>query len=67
MSINAALLLLHNHSTQASYDGLGDRILVSMKIVDVNTGQVTKNVIEQFENQVRELNRITDVMIGVLS
>lgn len=55
-----------DYALSASYDGLGDRILVSMKIVDVNTGQVTQNVIEQFENQVRELNRITDVMIEKL-
>ncbi len=50
----------------ASYDGLGDRILVSMKIVHVPTGQITKNVIEQFENQPREMNRITGVMIEKL-
>ncbi len=47
----------------ASYDGLGDRILISMKIVDVNTGEIVQNEIEQFENQPRELNRMTDIMI----
>ena len=47
----------------ASYEGLGDRILISMKLVDVQTGEIVKNEIEQFENQPRELNRMTDIMI----
>ncbi len=47
----------------ASYEGLGDRILISMKIVDVKSGEIVQNEIEQFENQPRELNRMTDVMI----
>lgn len=47
----------------ASYQGLGDRILISMKIVDVQSGEIVQNEIEQFENQPRELNRMTDIMI----
>lgn len=47
----------------ASYEGLGDRILISMKIVDVNSGVIVQNEMEQFENQPREINRMTDVMI----
>lgn len=47
----------------ASYDGLGDRILIAMKIVNVQTGEIVQNEIEQFENQPRELNRMTDIMI----
>lgn len=47
----------------ASYDGLGDRILISMKIVDIKSGEIVQNEIEQFENQPRELNRMTDIMI----
>jgi len=47
----------------ASYQGLGDRILISMKIVNVNTGAIVQNEIESFENQPRELNRMTDIMI----
>lgn len=47
----------------ASYEGLGDRILISMKIVNVKTGEIEQNEIEQFENQPRELNRMTDIMI----
>lgn len=46
-----------------SYDGLGDRILISMKIVDVKNGTIFKNEIGQFENQSFELNRMTDIMI----
>lgn len=52
-----------DYAMSVSYDGLGDRILVSMKIVNVNTGEIVKNEIEQFENQPRELNRMTDIMI----
>lgn len=47
----------------ASYEGLGDRILISMKIVNVKSGEIERNEIEQFENQPRELNRMTDIMI----
>ncbi len=50
-------------SMSASYEGLGDRILISMKIVNVKTGEIERNEIEQFENQPRELNRMTDIMI----
>ena len=52
-----------DYAMSASYDGLGDRILISMKIVDVNSGEIVQNEIEQFENQPRELNRMTDIMI----
>lgn len=51
----------------ASYDGLGDRILISMKIVNVNSGEIVQNEIEQFENQPRELNRMTDIMLDKLT
>lgn len=47
----------------AAYDGLGDRILISIKIVDIKTGTIVKNEIGQFENQVDEINRMTDIMI----
>lgn len=52
-----------DYAMSASYDGLGDRILISMKIVDIKTGEIVQNEIEQFENQPRELNRMTDIMI----
>lgn len=47
----------------ASYEGLGDRILISMKIVNVQSGEIVQNEMEQFENQPRELNRMTDIML----
>lgn len=47
----------------ASYDGLGDRILISMKMVEIATGAIVRNEIEEFENQPRELNRMTDIII----
>ena len=52
-----------DYAMSASYEGLGDRILISMKIVDVRTGEIVQNEMEQFENQPREINRMTDVMI----
>jgi hypothetical protein len=55
-----------DYAMSASYEGLGDRILISMKIVDVNTGEIVQNEIEQFENQQREINRMTDIMINRL-
>jgi hypothetical protein len=47
----------------ASYEGLGDRILIAMKIVNVQTGEIVQNEMEQFENQPREINRMTDIML----
>ena len=55
--------LTADFAMSASYEGLGDRILISMKIVNVKTGEIDRNEIEQFENQPRELNRMTDIMI----
>lgn len=55
--------LSSDFAMSASYEGLGDRILISMKIVNVKTGEIDRNEIEQFENQPRELNRMTDIMI----
>ncbi len=52
-----------DYAISASYDGLGDRILISMKIIDVKNGIIFKNEIGQFENQITELNRMTDIMI----
>lgn len=52
-----------DYAMSASYEGLGDRILIAMKIVDVHTGEIVQNEIEQFENQPREINRMTDVML----
>jgi hypothetical protein len=52
-----------DYAMSASYEGLGDRILISMKIINVATGEIVKNEIEQFENQPRELNRMTDIML----
>jgi hypothetical protein len=64
--IKIGKLLNSDFALSASYAGLGDRILVTMKIIDVKTGQISKNVIEQFENQAFEMNRITDVVIEKL-
>lgn len=52
-----------DYAMSAAYEGLGDRILISMKIVDVNSGELVQNEMEQFENQPREINRMTDVML----
>lgn len=46
-----------------SYDGLGDRIIVSVKMVDVASGRITYNENIQFEFQPSQLNRMTDIAI----
>jgi len=61
--IKAGKDLSADYAMCASYEGLGDRILISMKVVDVKSGLIVQNEIEQFENQPRELNRMTDIMI----
>jgi len=61
--IEVGKLLNADYAMSISYDGLGDRILISLKIVDIKTQNIVKNEIGQFENQVNEINRMTDIMI----
>jgi hypothetical protein len=46
-----------------SYDLLGQKIAISLKIIDVESGQVYKNGIREFDNQQAELQRMTEVML----
>lgn len=61
--IEVGKLLNADYAMSISYDGLGDRILISLKIVDIKTQNIVKNEIGQFENQISEINRMTDIMI----
>lgn len=61
--IEVGKLLNSDFAMSISYDGLGDRILISLKIVDVKSQNIVKNEIGQFENQINEINRMTDIMI----
>lgn len=61
--VSAGRELGADYALSASYEGLGDRILIAMKLVDVKTGEIVQNEIEQFESQPKELNRMTDIMI----
>ncbi len=51
----------------ASYEKTDDRIIVTMKLVDVKNAKVLKTEIRQFENQEVELTKITDMMLQYLN
>jgi hypothetical protein len=61
--MNIGAQMNSDYALSASYDVLGDRILISMKMIDVKNKSIFKNEIGEFENQVNELNRMTDIMI----
>lgn len=45
-----------------SFDGLGNKIAISIKWVDVNNGKLHKSVVREFDNQEHEVQR----MVGLL-
>lgn len=46
-----------------SYDLLGQKIAISLKIIDVESGQVYKSAIREFDNQQGEIQRMSEVML----
>ena len=46
-----------------SYDLLGDKIVISLKMIDVKSGSVVKSAVHEFDNQVMELQRMTEIIL----
>lgn len=46
-----------------SYDGLGNKIAISLKMVDVKNEQVIKSIVGEYDNQESELQRMTEILI----
>jgi hypothetical protein len=52
-----------NYIVGGSYDLLGQKIAISLKIIDVQSGQVYKSGIREFDNQQAELQRMSEIML----
>lgn len=46
-----------------SVDGLSNRIAVSLKLVDVKTGTLSKSMVREFDDQTDELQRMIEVLL----
>ena len=46
-----------------SYDFLGNKIVISLKMIDVNNNRVYKSGLKEFTNQEKELQRMTEVLL----
>ena len=55
-----------NYTTSGSYDKLGNKLVISLKMVDVETGEVTKTVMLEFDDQELELQRMTQCAVRVM-
>lgn len=53
-----------NYVASGSYDLLGNKIVITIKIIDVNTGNVFKTGVKEFDNQEAELQRMTQILIS---
>jgi hypothetical protein len=45
-------------------DGLGNKIIVNLKLIDVKAGQVSRNKSMEFDNQEIELQRMIGIVLG---
>lgn len=52
-----------NYIISGSYDVLGNKIVISMKIIDVANGTIFKSSVREFDNQEVELQRMTEIVI----
>lgn len=46
-----------------SYDLLGEKIVISLKIIDVKKKQVVNSKVKEFDNQISELQRMTEIIL----
>lgn len=46
-----------------NFDRLGDKIIISIKIINVNDGQVISSKTREFDNQEKEMQRMVEILI----
>ncbi|MBL1278862.1 MAG: hypothetical protein COA33_001215 [Fluviicola sp.] len=46
-----------------SYDLLGEKIVISLKLIDVKNKRVVKSKVKEFDNQINELQRMTEITL----
>ena len=52
-----------DYMASGSYDLIGRKIVISIKIIDVKNNTIYKSGIREFDNQVNELQRMTEILI----
>jgi hypothetical protein len=46
-----------------SFNGLGNRIAISLKWIDVNSGSIHKSIVKEFDNQETEIQRMIKLLL----
>lgn len=52
-----------DYIVSGSYDALGNKIVISLKIIDVANDAIYKSAVREFDNQEVELQRMTEIII----
>lgn len=52
-----------DYIVSGSFDGLGNKIVISLKIIDVKNKTIHKSATREFDNQEAELQRMTEVLV----
>ncbi|NRA11248.1 MAG: hypothetical protein HRT57_04755, partial [Crocinitomicaceae bacterium] len=52
-----------NYVISGSYDALGNKIVISLKIIDVANNSIFKSTVREFDNQEVELQRMTEIVL----
>lgn len=52
-----------DYTISGSYDALGNKIVISLKLIDVKNGTLYKNIVKEFDNQEAELQRMTEIAV----
>jgi len=46
-----------------SFNGLGNKIAISLKSIDIKTGRLHKSVVREFDNQAHEVQRMVEILL----
>jgi hypothetical protein len=52
-----------DYTISGSFDALGNKIVISLKLVDVKSGTLYKTIVKEYDNQEAELQRMTEIAI----
>ena len=55
-----------DYAISGSVDKIGAKIMISLKMIDVHTGNLKKNVSDEFDDQEYELQRMVGIMVNKL-
>ena len=53
-----------DYTVSGSYDALGDKIVLTIKIIDVKNNSIFKTGTKEFDNQEPELQRMTEILLN---